>query len=595
MDFGLFKRLYCKSQMFIFFLLITLSVFAEAVAKESDFNVYVVRPISEKKILPKSRFIRRDESGSGISDEITIAATAGEYEPASFVIQAISGIRSFKPEATELKSEKGVIPAANIDIKIVKCWYQAGSAWYGFRQDETNRVLVPELLVNDDNLVKVDYKEQKNYLKLAFPDGNRYVWMSNPSEAEGDKRKILSVKDYPIKDSDVLLPVDIPAASNKQFWITVKIPKNAPEGIYSGNIKLRSEGQVISVLNLKVRVLPFKLAEPKTCYDLTKDFTNAIFYLGIIDPNYPNGSISSEYKSKEQFKAELANMYAHGITNPTCYQPFDKELLRQYLDVRKEVGLCNETLFYTKGSANADSSFIKKAVDFFRSLGVRDVYFYGHDEAAGEVLRSQRSAWQATRKAGGKIFVAGLRNENFQAVGDIQDLHICFGRPSKEEAGKWHSKGHKIFCYAYPQTVPEDPEIWRRNYGLLLWKANYDGASTFAYQCSLGNIWNDFDHPDYRDHVLAYPTINGVIDTIALEAYREGIDDIRYATTLKLEIEKAKKSKDKNLRRIASEAEKYLEEMNVYDSYVSISMSADDIRKKIINYILSLSQMPEIE
>ena len=32
---------------------------------------------------------------------------------------------------------------------------------------------------------------------------------------------------------------------------------------------------------------------------------------------------------------------------------------------------------------------------------------------------------------------------------------------------------------------------------------------------SFGSIWNDFDHPTYRDHNLTYPTIDDVIDTIA--------------------------------------------------------------------------------
>ena len=36
----------------------------------------------------------------------------------------------------------------------------------------------------------------------------------------------------------------------------------------------------------------------------------------------------------------------------------------------------------------------------------------------------------------------------------------------------------------------------------------------------------------YRDHVFAYPTSNGVIDTIQWEGWREGVDDTRYVATL---------------------------------------------------------------
>jgi len=62
----------------------------------------------------------------------------------------------------------------------------------------------------------------------------------------------------------------------------------------------------------------------------------------------------------------------------------------------------------------------------------------------------------------------------------------------------------------------------------------------YAYQHQEGqSIWNDFDSKDYfygiayRDFVFAYPTSNGVIDTIQWEGWREGVDDTRYLASLK--------------------------------------------------------------
>jgi len=54
----------------------------------------------------------------------------------------------------------------------------------------------------------------------------------------------------------------------------------------------------------------------------------------------------------------------------------------------------------------------------------------------------------------------------------------------------------------------------------------------YAYQHSFGHVWNDFDDVHYRDHVMAYPTVDGVIDTLQWEGYREGVDDTRYLATL---------------------------------------------------------------
>ena len=57
----------------------------------------------------------------------------------------------------------------------------------------------------------------------------------------------------------------------------------------------------------------------------------------------------------------------------------------------------------------------------------------------------------------------------------------------------------------------------------------------YAYQHQFGpSIWNDFDDvaDHYRDHVFAYPTTDGVIDTVQWEGWREGVDDTRYVASL---------------------------------------------------------------
>jgi len=348
------------------------------------------------------------------------------------------------------------------------------------------------------------------------------------------------------------------------------------------NLNILSNNRKLASLPIKLKVLSFKLDEPKCYYNLKQDFVSSIYYRGKFHNKYPNGSISSEYKSKSQLKAELQDMFNHGIFNPTCYQGFDKELLAEYLKIRNEIGMKGMPLYYLGVSANSSPETIKKVLEFVKSYGINEVYFYGIDEASGERLKSQRKVWKENRKAGGKIFVAGGKNRNFEAMGDIQDLHICAGVPTKEEAKKWHSVGHKVFCYANPQGGPENPEKWRRNYGLLLWKADYDGACTYCYQHSFGNIFNDFDHYHYRDHVVAYPTIDGVIDTLALEGYREAIDDIRYATTLRNKIEKAKTLSSKELKNKAKDAEVWLSGVDV--SFENL----DELRRKMIEYIIEL-------
>ena len=54
--------------------------------------------------------------------------------------------------------------------------------------------------------------------------------------------------------------------------------------------------------------------------------------------------------------------------------------------------------------------------------------------------------------------------------------------------------GLLIYNYANPQCGIEEPLTYRRNCGLLLWKAGYDGVMNYAYQAAFGgHMWNDFD------------------------------------------------------------------------------------------------------
>jgi len=570
-----------------------LTLIEEGRINNRDYLPYVVSPISKVKILPYSIL-------GEISDEVSIIACAGEYEPGSFVITALSDIDSLRIKATDLIRKKTghsrkqeIIPASAIDIKIVKCWYQAGTAWVANDQDKSKRILIPELLLNDDTLVKVDYEKKGNYLKLSFPEGEKYVWISDPADVN---QKSFPIEDFPVKDSAVLLPVDIPAGRNQQFWITVKVPEDSKPGIYTGKINLLTQKRPLGALTLKLKVLPFKLAAPY--------YTFSIDYHGSFDPENPEkGTISSGRKTRRQFKKELENMVAHGLSNCQHYG-IKKKILGKVLAVRKEAGMDNKIL-YLKGTivgrggryigiGNPTSPEklerlkrdVRDIIEFVKPYGTEVVYFYGMDEVTDKkLMKSQRPAWKAVREAGGRIFTAGC-GLNISMMGDIQDMHVSAGGPSKEKAEAWHSYGHKIFSYCNPQIGVENPVVYRRNFGLLLWKCNYDGAADNAYQHTFGATWNDFDNPKWRSHTAAYPTIDGVIDTIAWEGYREAADDVRYVTTLQKAIKKAMKSNNQKLKPIAASAEDYLRRLKTGAEIEKGDL--DTIRMEIIGYILKL-------
>ena len=224
-------------------------------------------------------------------------------------------------------------------------------------------------------------------------------------------------------------------------------------------------------------------------------------------------------------------------------------------------------------------------IQLAKANGTRDIYLYGRDELTGKKLASQRKCWKAIREAGGKIFVAGGR-DNLPLMGDIQDMQVKAGWPDKEEVAGWHKYKHKIFSYFNPQVGVENPELYRRGYGLIMWKYNYDGIANNAYQHSFGFTWNDFDHNKFRAHTFAYPTKNGVVDTIAWEGYREAIDDVRYICTLEAMLQKAQKLNKPELKQQIAAAKSFIK--NLRNSYEIESCDLDKLRTKIIKKSLNL-------
>jgi hypothetical protein len=176
--------------------------------------------------------------------------------------------------------------------------------------------------------------------------------------------------------------------------------------------------------------------------------------------------------------------------------------------------------------------------------------------------------------AGGKTFVA-CYEKTFEAMGGLLDCAVLAGRPKAAEARKWHSVGSHAFCYAYPQVGNEEPLTYRRHFGLELWKAGFDGAMDYAYQHGFGHIWNDFDDKTYRDHVFAYPTVNGVVDTVEWEGFREAVEDVRYAATLEQAIRAAPPGK----AGIAKQAREWL------DTVDPASADLYTVREKMVAWI----------
>ena len=487
---------------------------------------HTVRPISGEKILPDQTLLPGERSTI-----LKFTACRGEYEPASFVVRAEgAGVTGLSFDSTDLTSASSgaTISAANLDLKIVKPWFQSYYAWNDIRKsspEDFRQTLVPELLLKDDGLVQVDHAGEKNLVKIVRGSTPEYVWI-NQKRLSPTEQVLPTVLEFPVKDSDSLRPISLPSGTNKQVWVTVHVPEGASPGEYSGQIHVSSNGISLGTIAIQLSVLTFALAEPKLTY--------SIYYRAKLDPQ--RASIGSEYRSAEQMRAELVDLSRHGVKNPSMYQTLTNEsLFNEALQLRRELEM-NRGPLYSLGLTTTEpmevlNVQIPRLLEKARSYGYSQLYVYGRDEATGKELEAQRGVWSSIHGLGARVFVAGYA-DSFGLVGDLLDTPVYYGQPNNAEAAKWHRVGHTIFNYANPQSGTENPFLFRLNYGLVLWANDYDGAMPYAYQHCFGSCWNEVDHPIFRDHILAYPTADGVIDTLAWEGFREAVDDVRYLTTL---------------------------------------------------------------
>ncbi len=433
-----------------------------------------------------------------LGEGVNFTVAPNEYEAASLLVWSDRALTGVTVEVSDLANGGKVIPADKLEVFWVKCWYQ------GSVTDivNTGKVLTPELLLRNPELVQVDLVNEVN-LK---PFGNR------------------NFRDYP-EDAAELLPLpELPARQTQQIWLTTTPLAGYEPGIYHGTVTVRAAGGAVEV-PLTLELLEFELA------------ASPIVHAMYTDSNWGPAT-------EEQALAEMRNLVEHGCLT-VGLADYAKNLPRVVAWMR-ETGLNTRELYLQNVCGwelpeGSDAAYIEEkarmARELLTPLGVEDIYLYMVDEARGDRLRDSARMARIASKAGVKSWSAAYQ-DYFDIAGDALDLVVLAHAPAPRElVDKIHGAGKRVFCYANPQGGVERPEIYRRNFGLLLWQAHYDGGMTFAWNWPFGKApyydpWDDFDHPVFRDHNMVYVTQGAPVDTIQWEGWREGYDDCRYLGTL---------------------------------------------------------------
>ena len=625
--------------------------FPRSASANGVYAAFAVAAITDRRILPHTNV-----QGRSPAQSLSLAACRGEREPVSFVVVGSRDLRALEVSVSPLKCGRSVVPANCVDLKLVKCWYQSArrKLWEVAYLKPKGKTLVPELLLNDSDLVVVDLEAQTNAVRVLNAKTRETVYMDITRPNADFERVHFSQ----IRDAQAIQPVHIPAGHCQQYWLTICVPESAEPDTYAGAITLTGQNVPSMSLPLQLVVYPFELSPPVietaiyTTSRLGREEMLRTNYIKRLNGRNP----FNHYWSKYHYGLALTNMRQHGVDAPLfCVAPYPersmstaylRSLADDYARMLDERQYPRERFFYQYNVSDVvypglkvpfanywrsdrkgtEKRFkwipglrpraavhlnyreqLKEALLDFKGRagrhGFKEFWFYFADEIMKNELKAICPYLDEYKKAGLKLFCCTstalfvdekgrLDREFWEMVTRAVDGIVFSRKLDRTLADLARKAGVRLYSYNNPQLGVEYPHTYRRNYGLALWTAGYSGGMDFCYT---GNDWNDFNNAEYRDHNMVYPSADRMIDTIQWEGYREGVDDVRYLSTLLRAIEEAKKGRGA-LRRRAREAEEWVRSIKVTDTlgWDGFRERIDDVdldklRREMAQWVIALS------
>ena len=541
-------------------------------------TVFRVDPWFHKPILPDA-----DPEEGVVTDTLSFAAAKGEIEAISFVVKPDADYAKVDVVPSDLIGPGDAkIPASAADVALVKVWFRPGGRWISsWKGDQANPEPINNLVLHDDALIKVDWENKVNYLRGEYPDGVYYMDISRR-----DLDTHFNHDCEPVKDAPKFVPFDLKKGFRQQYLVTWKIPKEAEPGDYKGTITLSIRNSQLSTLNLSLTVYPFALPRPRTHYDTREPYVS--YWMG--SPSL-DGLLAEGHRldrAEKKLRAIFRNMVEHNAINLSGVGDLKRDSTDDYalrtLLIARQEGMCADPMIngsafdfshrfvcvpgggtakdlmepeeepeLYKESLAAHRDFVtKQSAIMDKYLGHHRCYYQSADECGYETNRRSYGYWSVIHELGGMTWTDYAYAKYNGVFVDMNDIPASIAHKT---AWEWRRGGAKSVTYAGTFTGPENPDVWRRIKGLRFWYADYDGQHEYNFFDGRYNRWNDFVYRgSYCMFGIVYWTMDGMISTLAWEAVRESLDDVRYFTLLRLRAEAALKSSDAAVRRLGREA-----------------------------------------
>ncbi len=461
---------------------------------------------------------RPDELGTSLA----VRGTPGERVPVSFSLRALRDLGEIQVSATDLVSGGGRIDSARVSVQPVKCLVRGGQSRWG-----------------------------------PYADGN----MLRPVFVEETDR------------------TEIPADTTRQFWVTVRIPPEAPAGEYRGTIALRGGRETVRKLDLKVTVHPFRLLTP---------------------PDISWGMYTRFRDDPEWLREAYRDMRAHGMTTIGLCGPLGADVsmvegaprvawspscsLEKAVEAYGWAGFTRPLLWLMsadvirfslrQGELGSEAfaacyrGIIEQIVARGRRSGWPEIIFQPVDEPYEHAVRPfdrKRADGPTVLEVARRCLqilksVPGVRTEedgangaprHFDSLHPWVDVEVFHDGPVLRR-GTYDAEGWREFL---AQLKRESKEVWfyntditgfhpeplRFGYGFGLFKAGARGALNWSYMFGYRPEKPEGLYKAKLPMVHRYNRTDTEAGgpTLAWEAAREGVDDYRYLYTFLQECERS--------------------------------------------------------
>jgi len=403
---------------------------------------------------------------------------------------------------------------------------------------------------------------------------------SRGAKARGSKKIVV----YP----EFLFPlrgdIDLKKGEPGFVWVTVGVPEDAATGEYSGELGVIC-GVDSQTVRVRLRVLPFKPVKPKIV--LAMLYSYEFRYLERYEADYEPAGKRRARSGREGFlkrgRRAVRDMAEHGMNTIFPHssariierdgKPYLPDVYASMDAARAEgmdfspgwvVGWLTHAQWkdIPKFNEKKDVAMLKRisaeAARAARERGFKEVIITPSDEPNHErkLPVARKLLAGAGRIDGVRWAITGLA-PTLKTLSDLYDIGIIAGG-TPEDWAELKRRGKELWIYDNNATTGRDP-VWSRFvYGLLGWRAGFDGVTSWTYPPDIGDFKGR--RTDARDgsKIATYTPEGEPVTTVIWEAIRDGITDRRYIDTLKAEIERARSGGFRR-RRAAARAQKVLD------------------------------------